>query len=293
MARTVETILNEMLTAKAADPNLAGLTSTSQASVWRLLFHTYAASIMVHETEWDLLQDYIDFVASVAPQANARWYAEETKKWQNGDTLVFQEFDYTDAAGVTRTVWRYDYAVIDTTKQIAELAAATNVDGLIEIKAAKVVGGTAQKLSAGEKTALEAYWLKKRFAGTPIVVISDDPDEAHIEYRITYDPLIMDSSGESLASPGTFPVEDAINSFLRTFSGENFAADFQVMKLTSAIEATSGVINAVAEVVECKPTGGSYSDILAVSNQTYVTAAGYMKIDAAFPLSSNLTYVAP
>ena len=112
-----------------------------------------------------------------------------------------------------------------------------------------------------------------------------------LEARIKFNPLVMDSTGESLAVPGTFPVEDAIDDFLSTFQGVSFGADMRVMKLISAIENTEGVINAVATVVECKQATGSYQDVLANTNQTYVAEAGYLAIDPTFPLSSNLTYV--
>lgn len=280
-----------MISAKTADTNLAGLTSTSLVAVWRLVYYVYAVSIHIHEAIFDLFKEDIEFTASVAPQAITQWYAEETKVFQYGDNLVFQSFDITDSDGITRPVWRLDYATIDTTKQIASLAAATDESGLIKIKAAKVVSGVAQKLSAPEKTALETYWLKKRFAGTPIVVISQDPDLMKLQARIVYNPLIMDSSGESLASPGTFPVEDAIDTFLATFQGSDFGAEMKVMKLVTAIENTEGVINCVVTQVECKTSTGSYSDILAVTNQSYIAEAGYLAIDGSFPLSSNLTYV--
>ena len=151
MARSIETIYQEMITAKTADSNLSGLTSTSLVAVWRLIYYIYAVSIHIHEAIFDLFKEDIEFTASIAPQAIRQWYAEETKAFQYGDSLVFQSFDVTDSLGITRPVWRLDYAVIDESKQIASLAAATDESGLIKIKAAKVVSGLAQKLTAPER----------------------------------------------------------------------------------------------------------------------------------------------
>lgn len=291
MARSINTIYNAILTQKAAESDLSGLTSTSQAAVWRLIFYICAVAINLHEQFWDTKEDAIEFNALSSAQGNAQWYASETKKYQHGDTLTFTEKTLTDSSGVARNSWTLDYATIDTTKQIVEYSAATVEDGLVTIKAAKLSGTTAVKLSAAEKTGLEGYWTNKRFAGTPIVVVSDDPDLAYLQYRVTYDPLVLDSTGDSLASPGTYPVHDAIDAFLQGFTDESFGGVMTVLALTSAIEATPGVLNAVATKVDCKPAAGAYTDILAVTDQKYTPAAGYMKIDPTYPLSSNITYV--
>jgi hypothetical protein len=292
MARTVTEIYNEMLAAKAADSNLSGLTSTSLVSVWRLILYIYAVSIKIHEDIMDLFQEDVEARSKEIAAGTANWYAAESKKFQYGDSLVWGSYDLTDSDGITRSTYRLDYATIDETKQIVEYSAASSSGGLLTIKAAKVVSGVPQKLSGPETTAFTAYWTEKRFAGTAIAIVSQDPDLAKLAYTITYNPLVMSSTGESLATAGVYPVRVAIDDFLAAFSNDEFGGVVKVMKLTSAIENVVGVLNAFPTVVECKPSAGSYTNVLAATYQTYTPQAGYMKVDPAFPLSSQLTYVA-
>jgi hypothetical protein len=173
---------------------------------------------------------------------------------------------------------------------VVDLAAADIVNGILIIKAAKLNAGVAEPLSASELAGFTQYWLEKRFAGTSISIISQNPDLLKAEYLITYDPQVLSPTGESLTDPGTFPVEDAITEFLQSFQSVNFNGVMQVMKLTDAIQTATGVTNAVANNIEGKNDGGTYIDILAVADETYTAQAGYMKIDPAFPLSTTLTY---
>lgn len=279
MARTIAEIYAEMIAAKEADANLSGLTSTSKTAVWSLFFYIVAASIKFFESLLDIFKEDVEARAAEIPTGTLSWHASESKNFQYGDALELIDGVLT-------------YAVIDETKQIVQLAAASENNGLVTIKAAALDGGgNAIPLTTAEKTAFDGYWTNKRFAGTALQTISQDPDLLKAYYTIKVNPSVINpATGESLSSVGTYPVEDAINAFLQLFQAENFAGDMQVMKLTDAIQSVSGVLNAVANTVEAKPDGGAYSDVLAVSDQTYTSVAGYMAVDVAFPLSSTLTY---
>jgi hypothetical protein len=278
MARTIDQILQDMITAKEADSALSGLTSTSLVSVWRTVFYVCAVAIKVIEDLFDVIQADVEDRRLEIPVGVLKWYASESLVYQFGDTLIFAD-------------GRLDYAEEDPDIQVVDLAAADIENGVILIKAATLTNGTAGPLSTPALSGFTQYWVEKRFAGESITIISQNADLLKSEYRITYDAQVLSSSGESLSTPGTFPVEDAINNFLQQYQTENFNGEMQVMKLTDAIQAVSGVKNAIATNVDGKPDGGSYTDILAIDNQTYKARAGYIKIDPAFPLSSSLTYV--
>jgi len=279
MARTIAEIKQEMIDAKDADSNLDGLTSTSATALWNLFFFIVASSIAFFESLFDLFKEDIEQRAAEIPTGTLSWHASESLVFQFGDTLELIDGNLT-------------YAIIDETKQIAELAAASENNGLVTIKAAALDGGgNAIPLTAPEKTAFDGYWTDKRFAGTALQTVSLDPDLLKALYTIRVNPSAIDpTTGESLANPGDFPVEDAIDAFLQTFQGENFAGEMQVMRLTDSIQAVSGVLNVVANTVEARPDAGVFVDVLANSAQTYESAAGYMGIDPGFPLSSTLTY---
>lgn len=278
MARTIAEIKADMVTAKEADSTLSGLTSTSSMSVWGAILYICAVGIKVIEDLFDVLKSDVESRREEIPVGVLKWYASESLVYQYGDSLVFEN-------------GRLDYTEIDENKYVVDLAAADIENGVILIKVAKITSGIAEPLSASELTGFIQYWVEKRFAGESITVISQNPDLLKASYRITYNPELLSSSGESLLNPGTYPVEAAISAFLQTFQEDNFNGKMQVMKLTDAIQDVDGVKNTVATSIEAKPDGGTYSDVLAIDDQTYTTRAGYMQIDPAFPLSSTLTYV--
>lgn len=292
MTRTIAEIQQEMITAKEAESSLSGLTSTSQTAIWNLIFYICAVSIKVTEDLYDVLEADVEERRLEIPVGVLKWYAAESLLFQYGDSLEFTN-TFVDENGDTQVlignILTYNPVVPDN--RVVDLAAADIVNGIVVIKAAKVTSGVAEPLSAPELSAFTAYWTEKRFAGTSISIISTNPDLLKAEYTITYDPQILDTDGSLLSDAVTFPVEDAIDAFLQTFQSDNFAGTMQVMKLTDAIQAASGVLNTVADNIEGKPDGGSYIDVLALTEQVYTANAGYMKIDPAFPLSTTLTYL--
>lgn len=277
MARTITEIWNSMVTSKEAESLLSELTSTSKVSVWGKILYVCAVAIKYIEDLFDVVKSDVEARRAEIPVGTLQWYASESLVYQYGDTLVF----YDGAL---------DYEAVDTDKYVIDLAAADLTNGVIVIKVAKVTSGVAGPLSASELSGFTDYWNDKRFAGESITIISDDPDLLKAYYRITYDAQLLASDGSLLSDSSTFPVEDAISDFLQTFQSDNFDGTMLVMNLTDAIQAATGVLNAVVTAIEAKPDGGTYSDILAVTGQQYTANAGYMKIDPSFPLSTTLTY---
>jgi len=291
MARTIAEIQAEMVAAKEASSNLSGLTSTSQTAVWNLLFYICAVAIKFIEDLYDVFSDQIEDRKLEIPTGVLKWYASETLVYQFGDSLEFTN-SFVNALGETVVLIgnAVTYNPINPDNYVVDLAAADIVNGVVIIKAAKLVSGTAEPLSGAELSGLDQYWTQKRFAGTSISIVSQDPDQLKAYYLITYDSQLLSPTGEDLSNSGVFPVEDAINTFLQSYSDENFAGTMQVMKLTDAIQSAKGVLNAVATEIEARPTAGTYTDVLAIAQQVYTAQAGYMEIDPAFPLSTTLTY---
>jgi hypothetical protein len=293
MARTVSQIKQSMIDQKNTESGLSGLTSTSSTAIWNLIFYICAVAIKVIEDLYDVLRDDVEERKLEIPTGVLKWYASESLLFQYGDSLVFQD-SYVDENNQTVQLKGSNvvYPIIDIDKRIVSLAAADESSGLITIKVAKITSGIAEPLTAGELAAFEDYWKSKRFAGTPIIYVSSDPDLIKAEYTVYYDPEILDSSGVLISDGATKPVEDAINDFLQTFQVDNFNGSMQVVKLTNAILNAIGVINPVATNIEAKPDGGVYVDVLAILSQTYNSYAGYMKVDPSFPLSTTITYIA-
>lgn len=279
MSRTFTEIKNAMLAAKATYSSLATLTSTSATAIWRNILDVVSLSIKTHEDLWDVAKVEMEERAAEIQPGILPWYAVESLEFQYGYDLIFN-----------RTTKQIGYDVIDEDAKIVKLAAAELLNGQVTIKAAKLTSGVAEKLNTAELTSFTEYWIKKRIAGTPVSIISSDPDLIQIYLNIKYNPLILDNTGTLISDGATKPVEDAIDAFLQEFQAENFAGDMQVMKLIDAVQSAQGVLNVVATDIQAKKDGGTYSDILALPTQTYNSYAGYLKVDPSFPLSTTITY---
>lgn len=277
--RTIKQIEDAMILDKESRSELDGLTSTSQVAIWRNLIFSFAVASNLNEISMEEFQKQVEVRAGEIPTGTSKWYASESLVFQIGDTLEFIDGNVV-------------YPTIDEDNRIITLSSADKENGFLVIKVAKLdAGGNAIPITAVEMTAFKEYWSQKKFACTPLAFVSQDPDKAKIIYRIGVNATVIDpTTGESLLESGVFPVEDAINAFLKSFQSENFSSIFKAMKLTDAIQSVSGVENAVAESVEIKPFDGVFTEVLDEVNEEHLTQAGYVVVDSATPLNTTLIY---
>lgn len=282
MSRTILQIYDSIILEKETFSSLSGLTSpvipdtaqdmltelttASKVGIWRLWFWVVAFAIWTHEQLFDQHITDIENRAKNITPAVTRWYVNESKKFQNGDALVWdgEKYIYSDTTSSAAIA-----------KQIVKQASARDINEIVTIKIAKEVGGSLVELDASEKTSFESYLDDIKIAGTKTIVISDDPDLLKLAYTIQYDPLVMKADG-SLIEDDSFPVQNAIDAYIE---GLPFDSTFRVQDLTDAIQAARGVVNAVADVIETKYGTLNYEDILAVTTETYLPNAGYLITD--------------
>lgn len=278
-ARSISTIEQAILADKEAKAPLAGLTSTSQTSVWRALISIFSTATNLHEQSFEEYAREIEDRALEIPAGTLYWYASESKKFQYGDSLSLVEGAVT-------------YSVIDESKQIVDFSAASYESGYVVIKVAKSDGeGLATPLGVAELDALISYWNQKKFAQAAVVVVSVNGDEAIINYRIGVNNLLINpATGQRTAGDGVYPVEDAITSYMQGFQGEFFNSKLSILGLTDAIQSVNGVLNAVPVSVQIRPYNGVLNEVLDNINQEYNTFAGWSRIDPLNPLRNTLTY---
>lgn len=280
-ARSLAEIEAAMLADKASRAPLDGITTTSDASVFRQLIRCIATAVNLHENAFTSLVNEVEALAARLQVGTPRWYAAESLLFQWGDTLIFDQGQVT-------------YAVIDPEKQIVKLAAADTENGFLVLKVAALTPeGTARALTASELGGFIAYWSKKKFACTPLDFISQQGDIARIAYRIGVDVTVINpSDGTLLADPLRRPVEDAIVTFLRTYQGRRFNSVFRIAELTDVIQKVDGVINPIPVSVQIKPFNGTFTDVIADVNDEYLSRSGFIVPDTApdFTLQELLTY---
>jgi hypothetical protein len=283
MARTIDEIYGEMIAEKEASANLTGLTSNSRVAVWRLIFYICAVGIKVVEDLFDYHVGIVEQAGLEAIAGTVQWYAAQTLLYQFGDELVYDQ-----------DTGNFGYQIIDEDKRVVELAASQDDStGRVFVKAAKINVGTgiAEPLSVNELAGLTGYWGQKKFAGTTMVVTSELPDLTHVNWRIDYDANVLNGDGELLLDTSVKPVEDAINKFFVDFGVRNFAGIFQIVDLIIAIQAVDGVVNNAPVIVDVtKNDGSGFTDVLATDDNRYISVAGYIIVDPAHPLASNIVY---
>jgi hypothetical protein len=285
MARTIEQIYAALVFEKINQPTLislqpaiddeqtllSDLTTPSRVAVWRLWLFITAVAIYVHETLWDLFKAEVEEIASKAVAGTPRWYQEQCFKFQYGDTLQWIDN-------------KYQYSIIDPTKQIVKRAAVVEVGNQVRIKVAKLSGSAVVPLTSAELAAFDAYIHQIKFAGTNTATLSRVPDLLKVYFKIYYDPLVLTPTGALITDAGTFPAEAAIQNYIANLP---FNGDLVLTNLVDAVQVAVGVVNPILLSAEAKYGALPYATIV----EKYNPDAGHMAIDPAFLLSTTITYV--
>ncbi len=285
MARQIKVIYDALIAEKINQPTLttlqpaiddqqtllSDLATPSKVAVWRLWMWLVATAIFTHETLWDLFKAEVEEIAANAIPGTVRWYQDQALKYQHGDPLL-----YIDN--------KFQYAVIDPSKQIIKRAAVVELGSQVRIKVAKLNGFTITPLSTPELSAFDAYINQIKFAGTNTATLSRLPDLLKVAYKVYYDPLLLTATGELISNPGKFPVEEAITGHIANLP---FNGNLVLTQLTDAIQKAVGVVNPILQSAEATYGAVPYAPIV----ETYNPDAGHMIVDPLNPLSGSITYI--
>jgi hypothetical protein len=269
MARTIQTIYNEIVAAKEANADLETLDSTSATAIWRLWAWITATILFTVETMHDLFRAEIDGMIATKIPGTLPWYQSICFSFQYGDGLVF-------SGGV------YGYAILNEEARIIDQCSVREAaDGLV-IKVAKDVNGELEPLTTEEENSFQAFIQAVKFAGTHTRVINIEGNKLQLSGIIYYDPLLINADGTSKAD-GSRPVDTAIENYLRALP---FDGRLKRTALNDAILAVSGVFDLKLTILKHKYAEYEYQDI----DVSHVPESGYFRIDALFPLNGSFTY---
>jgi hypothetical protein len=279
MARTISEIYNSIIAEKntmsqlvAMLPNtddaqtlLTNLTSTSKVAVWRLWAWLISVAIWTHEMLWDAFKSEIDAIVDAAIPGTAKWYREQVLAYQHGDEL--------ETIGN-----KIQYAGIIEAAQIIKQCSVEEYGGQLKIKVAKADNVPLATLELG---GLTDYLAEVKFAGTALLIISDAADKLRLNVSVYVNTTLISIEGVSLATPGTYPVVDAIKAFIASLPWDGTV---YLSKLTDAIQAVPGVTDVtINQATASKNSPVSFSAIV----RKYQTYAGHIIFDDA---NSNITY---
>jgi hypothetical protein len=208
-------------------------------------------------------KDVQDLIDSNTSQTE-RWWTTEMKKFQDGDTLLWNE-----------ETKKYYYEAIDTTKQIIKFCSATSTGGVCSVKIAKA---DRSPLTIDEINRAITYGDRVQPAGANITYVSIASDLLKCPMTLYYDPLKDVVDIKPL-------VESAINAYLEVL---NEKGEYNVNSFEDAIQSVTDIKRIKRGTIEAKPDGGVYAE---VTDIVYLTLSGFIKVDPAFPLATIITYL--
>nr|DAP01499.1 MAG TPA: Baseplate structural protein [Caudoviricetes sp.] len=277
MARSIQEIQNIILQAKAQEPVLESLNSTSKVAIWRLWVYIIAVAIWSLEKLFDQHRADIDKRLAELKPHTARWYRSKALAFQYGfdllpDSDTFNNQGHTEEAIEASKIVKYS-AVIESKNE-----------GRLIVKIAGEQGEQLQPITEPQKQAFEAYLQEIKDAGVRLSVVNYQPDVLHLQMKIVYDPLVLDSNGQSIIH-ATHPVETAIKSYLKRLP---FNGELVLAHLIDALQQAEGVKIPHLVLAQSKniTSGGDYGAFETIEISKIPTA-GYFSIDNF----NDITYV--
>lgn len=277
MARTIQEIQTLILQAKAQEPALNELNSSSKVAIWRLWVYIIAVAIWSLEKIFDLHRADIDKRLAELKPHTARWYRSKALAFQYGFDLLtdsdkFNNTGHTEEQIEASKIVKYS-AVVESPNE-----------GRLIVKIAGEQGEQLQPITDAQKQAFEAYLQEIKDAGVRLSAVNYQPDILHLQMKIVYDPLVLDSNGQSIIH-ATKPVETAIKSYLKRLP---FNGELVLAHLIDELQQAEGVKIPHLVLAQSKHIGtnGNYGAFEAIEISKIPTA-GYFTIDNF----NDITYV--
>lgn len=284
MARKLEEIQNELLTAKANESMLSNLDSTSKVSIFRLWIYIVAFSTWTLEKLFDTHKADVDYQLSILKPHTARWYRNMALAFQYGFDLL-TDSDKFDNNGKTQQE-------IENAK-IIKYSAVTEAEteSRLIIKIATEANGLLAPVSTTQLDAFKAYIAEIKDAGVRVSIINYLPDLLKLNLRIVRDALILDVNGMNRQT-AEFPVNDAIQAFIKELP---FNGELSLQKLEERLLAVEGVLDLSLDLAQTSwidGNAGTYGTYQAIDIST-IPISGYFKVNLtdANDTKSTLTYV--
>ena len=206
------------------------------------------------------IQDTIDNNTNL----NDRWWATEIKKFQDGDTVLFND-----------ATKRPYYAVIDTSKQIIKYAAVVSNSGLTTVKVAKE---GKVKLSNDEMSRLSEFGNDSQPSGANIQYETYNPDKLKAPIKVYFNALRTVDYIQPI-------VEAAIINYLDNLP---YNGRFRTSAYVDAIQKVIDVVDVEPLVFEAKPEGSSDWIII---DRVYDPLSGTVDISTDLSLIDAVTYI--
>lgn len=252
---------------------LTDLKSTSRVARWRLIFWVVATGYYAIDVLFDLFKIELLAVLEKSKFGTLPWYISKAKAFQLGDALVTVKL-FTD------------YATVDESAQIVKLASAQAAEGRISLKIAKLVSNVPTPLSSLEFAAFKAYMQAVKPPTVNIDYINAAADQLQLTLDVVYDANLLSATGELLSTPGTYPLNDKVDEYLKSFASEaGFNSYYELMRAQDVMQQSTGVVSVY--IVNAKARDGS--NPFTTFTQRYNPKSGHIIIDPSTPITVTYT----
>jgi hypothetical protein len=286
MARTIAVIQKQILDAKAAEPELAALDSTSKRAIFLLWSYITASCIAIFEQLLDLYTANIETLVSRSPAATPAWIQAKMLQFQydSGTPQIVQLIDTLP-----------QYPVVDPTKRIIAACSVTSgVSNVVNVKVAKQGNPYTALDPALELPAAQSYINTIGMAGITYTVISKPADRLYVNadvyYQGQYSAIIKDN------------VVNALNAWLQQLYITNFDGSLKMSDLENTIRNVTGVSDVVLKNVRARvqsniPQFTDGTDLIlntTILQRIYRSAAGYLVPEdlTGYALTDSLNFIA-
>ena len=259
MARSISDIQAAIAADRATRPELVALTSPSATAIYRLIEYVVAVALWVHESIFDRHMADVDAKLARAQPGTAKWYADQLKKFQQGDQVLVDDDGIHYPAGSTglKLVTQATAKENFTTNQLF-LKLATNDP---------TAPGGLRALTAPEMVQVRGYVSEIRYPGTRIIFTTGDADRLKVLAEVYYNPLIDVDAFKAA-------VRAAVRLYLANL-------DFDGLVYLSKIEDAIQLVAGCQDVKLGTVTAKNGTNPAVVITRVYETVAGYIVEDDA------------
>ncbi|MFJ1492534.1 nucleotidyltransferase [Capnocytophaga canis] len=241
MARSIQDIQEQIYQAKASEPALNELNSTSKTAIWRLMIYIVSVAIWTLEKLFDLhTADIDDKLARLKP-GTARWYHSKTLAFQYGFNLLPDSDKFNNQNSSEEAI---------DNSRIIKYAAVVDVpeESRLVIKIATEQGGELKPVTDQQMEAFSRYINEIKYAGVHVTILNNQPDILKLNIRIVRNPLILDDRGMNITS-AKMTVQDAIKNFMKKLP---FDGELSLQALTDVIQRVEGVKDVSIDLAESR-----------------------------------------
>lgn len=266
---------------------LPAATSTSKVGVVRGFVFVFAVASETLQKLWDIFQKKIEAIIAVSRPFTERWYRKTSLAYQHGYDLNGNEYDVDERGNYPVPTTAQEIEAANVSKIIKKAAVVQTVIanvGALRMKVAGQEGEELAPITPEQLAGFQEYIELKGYAGAYIVATTSQADDLKVNFKIYFDPLVLDNQGRRLDGANNTPVQDAITAYLKSSNLNDFNGRLSLARLTDVVQAVPGVEDPFLILAATKYGAFNYEDSTSNNSVGEITDfrrpdSGYMKLD--------------